>query len=217
MTDDKITNDGQEDPGPVEDDKVSDKLLRGLDSDTCRTEKEVNNLGSNVQGSSETSSSDQKGFVGRMHPAKESICNIESLKSEVDSKITDRDYAEFVISTIKRTVRQEDSLVRQILYTGISKDSANPINLAVIAPTSEGKTYAVLESLQYFPKEDTWKIGSMTPKVIIRQNGILVDSNNQSLVCIVVSFSLSAIPLLTVPILISLIFELLSSTLLLCM
>ncbi|MGC2681144.1 MAG: hypothetical protein WA323_04690 [Candidatus Nitrosopolaris sp.] len=69
-------------------------------------------------------------------------------------------------------------MVRQIYYTGISKDSANPINLAVLAPTSEGKTYPVLESLRYFPKQDIWKIGSMTPKVIIRQNGILVDSNN---------------------------------------
>ena len=102
-----------------------------------------------------------------------------TLKAELDSKIPDRDYAEFVIRTIKQTVKQEDSLVRQIIYTGISKDSTNPINLAVLAPTSEGKTYAVLESLQYFPEEDVWKIGSMTPKVIIRQNGILVDSSNQ--------------------------------------
>jgi hypothetical protein len=102
-----------------------------------------------------------------------------SLKAELDSKIPGRDYAEFVIGTIKRTVKQEDSLVRQIVYTAISKDSANPINLAVLAPTSEGKTYPVLESLQYCPKQDIWKIGSMTPKVIIRQNGILVDSNNE--------------------------------------
>jgi hypothetical protein len=102
-----------------------------------------------------------------------------SLKDELDSKIPDRDYAEFVIRTIKRTVRQEDPLVRQIVYTAISKDSSNPINLAVIAPTSEGKTYPVLESLQYFPKRDIWKIGTMTPKVIIRQKGIPVDSNNQ--------------------------------------
>ncbi|MGA9153560.1 MAG: hypothetical protein WBZ36_23520, partial [Candidatus Nitrosopolaris sp.] len=93
----------------------------------------------------------------------------------------DRDYAESVIRTIKRTVQQEDSLVRLIPYTAISKDTSNPINLAVLAPTSEGKTYAVLQSIQYFSKQDIWKIGSMTPKVIIRQNGILVDSNNQPL------------------------------------
>lgn len=76
-------------------------------------------------------------------------------------------------------MKQEDSLVRQIVYTAISKDSTNPINLAVIAPTSEGKTYPVMESLRPFPEEDIWKIGSMTPRVIIRQRGILVDKNNQ--------------------------------------
>ena len=104
-----------------------------------------------------------------------------TLKAELDPMIPDRDYVEHVIRTIKRTVKQEDSVVRQIAYTGFSEDSANPINLAVLAPTSEGKTYPVLESLQYFPKQDIWKIGSMTPKVIIRQNGILVDSNNEPL------------------------------------
>ncbi|MER5175169.1 MAG: hypothetical protein ABJB76_05850 [Candidatus Nitrosocosmicus sp.] len=35
-----------------------------------------------------------------------------------------------------------------------------------------------IEALQYFPREDVWNIGSMSPKVIIRQNGILVDGNN---------------------------------------
>ena len=99
--------------------------------------------------------------------------------TQLDPYIPDRDYAGFAIGIIKKTVKQEDSLVRQIFYTGISKDSTTPINLAVLAPTSEGKTHAVVESMKYFPKEDVWMIGSMTPKVIIRQNGVLVDSNNQ--------------------------------------
>src|SRR6185437_13185692 len=60
-------------------------------------------------------------------------------------------------------------------------DSADPVNLAVLAPTAEGKTYAVLETIQYFPKQDVWNYGSMSPKVIVRKNGILVDSNGQPL------------------------------------
>ena len=99
--------------------------------------------------------------------------------TQLDPYIPDRDYAGFAVGIIKKTVKQEDSLVRQIFYTGISKDSTTPINLAVLAPTSEGKTHAVVESMKYFPKEDVWMIGSMTPKVIIRQNGVLVDNNNQ--------------------------------------
>jgi hypothetical protein len=103
----------------------------------------------------------------------------EKLEAELILKIPDRDYAEFLIETIKRTVKQEDSLVRQIVYTVLSKDTRNPLNLAVLAPTSEGKTYAVLQVLQFFLGPDIKKIGSMSPRVIIRQNGILVDADNQ--------------------------------------
>lgn len=90
-----------------------------------------------------------------------------TLKAELDSKIPDGDYAECVIRTTKRTVKQEDPLVRQIVYTAFSKDSTNPINLAVLAPTSEGKTYPVLESLQYFPKHHIWKIVKMEYWLIV--------------------------------------------------
>lgn len=58
--------------------------------------------------------------------------------------IPDRDCAEFVIRTIKKTVKQEDSLVRQIVYSALSGYSKDPINLGIIAPTSEGKTYPVV-------------------------------------------------------------------------
>lgn len=94
------------------------------------------------------------------------------------SKIPDQDYVEYIINTIKQTVKHEDSLIRQIVYTIISKDTANPMNLAILAPASEGKTYPTTESLQYFPEKDIWKIGSMTPKVIIRQKGVLVNKDN---------------------------------------
>ena len=56
--------------------------------------------------------------------------NTTALREELESEVPDKDFAEFVIKTIKRTVRQEDSLVRQIFYTGLSKDSANPLNLS---------------------------------------------------------------------------------------
>lgn len=90
-----------------------------------------------------------------------------------------KSYIEYIVSTVKKTVRQEDSLIRQILYTSFSAYTKDPINLGIMAPTSEGKTHAAIETLQYFPKEDVWKIGSMSPKVIIRQNGILVNENNE--------------------------------------
>jgi hypothetical protein len=94
---------------------------------------------------------------------------------DLDPHIPDRDYAEYYINVVKKTVRREDSFVRQVLYTALSKDSEDPLNLAVLATTSVGKTYGITQTLQYFLDKGLWYIGSMTPKVIVRQRGILVD------------------------------------------
>ena len=88
----------------------------------------------------------------------------------------EKNYFEFVVSSIKKTVKCEDALIRQVLYTGFSAYvEDDPINLGILAPTSEGKTYAITESLQYFPDDDVVYIGQMSPKVLVRQKGILID------------------------------------------
>jgi hypothetical protein len=103
---------------------------------------------------------------------------LQLLQSKI---IPDKDYAEFVIKVVKKTVKQEDSLIRQIFYTSLSAYTNDPINLGIIAPTSEGKTYPVIETLKHFPKEDVWLIGSMSTKLLVRQKGTLVDENNELL------------------------------------
>ena len=97
---------------------------------------------------------------------------------ELKSKIWNLSFADFVIRTAKKTVKKEDSLIRQIFYTGLSAYSNNPLSIGIKAPTSEGKTYVVKEVImKFFPKKDVWIIGSMSPKVIVRQKGKLVDGN----------------------------------------
>ena len=73
----------------------------------------------------------------------------------------------------------EDYLVRQIVYIALSKDSTNPLNLLILAPTSEGKTHAVTKTLEYWPDFEVMYIGSMSPKVLIRMHGETVDENNE--------------------------------------
>ena len=95
--------------------------------------------------------------------------------------ITNKEYFEFVVKTTKKTVRQEDALIRQIHLTALSADMDDPLNLGILAPTSEGKTYPVVESLKYHPQDKIWYIGSMSPKVLVRQKGVLVDKDNKSI------------------------------------
>ncbi|HEX6645730.1 MAG TPA: hypothetical protein VF047_00970 [Nitrososphaeraceae archaeon] len=49
--------------------------------------------------------------------------------------------------------------------------------MGIMAPTSEGKTYPVEETLKFFPKEDVYKIGSMSAKVLVRKKGVFVNKN----------------------------------------
>jgi Bifunctional DNA primase/polymerase, N-terminal len=84
---------------------------------------------------------------------------------------------EYAISIINKTVKCDDSLVRAVFYAGCSTWTFDPLNLGISAPTSEGKTYTVTQVLQYFPHKDVKYIGSMSPKVIIRQDSILVDAD----------------------------------------
>jgi hypothetical protein len=104
--------------------------------------------------------------------------NNEKKQSDLASELAAENIdnpAEYTIGIINKTVKCDNSLVRATLYAAFSTYTLDPMNLVIAAPTSEGKTYTVLQTLQYFPSEDVKYIGSMSPKVIIRQNSILVD------------------------------------------
>ena len=88
------------------------------------------------------------------------------------------DYFEFLIACIKRVVKEENALVRQITYTMLSAYCNDPINLGVLAPTSTGKSYPIKAVSEYTPGgKEVRIIGSMTPKVLIREQGLLIDKN----------------------------------------
>ncbi|KAA2283378.1 hypothetical protein [Candidatus Nitrosocosmicus sp. SS] len=110
----------------------------------------------------------------------ENVFNGEDLdKQVIFEKIAGKNLVEYVNKIAKKTIKQEHSLVNLLLYTGLSTYTKNPLNLGIIAPTSEGKTYPVTEMTKFLPTKDVWMIGSMSPKVIIRDRGILVDENNK--------------------------------------
>jgi hypothetical protein len=97
------------------------------------------------------------------------------------SEIPNKDYSEFIINTIKKEVKRDDVLVRQVLYTAMSAYTFDPINLGIISPTSEGKTYGTMKVVQYFPNEDVWNIGGMSTMALVRQKGITINSKGESI------------------------------------
>jgi hypothetical protein len=109
--------------------------------------------------------------------------NIIKIKEqELKHQIHNDDFIEYVVKIVKKTVKCEDILIRQILYTSLSSYiEDDPINLGILAPTSEGKTYPVEECIKFFHRDDIIKVGSMSAKVLIRDKGVLVDKNLNSI------------------------------------
>ena len=80
-----------------------------------------------------------------------------------------------LILDIRKDVKDEHRNIDIVLNTALSAFTDNPINLAVIAKSSEGKTYLVTKALERFPKEYVIMLRKASPKVFTRERGLCRD------------------------------------------
>jgi hypothetical protein len=85
-----------------------------------------------------------------------------------------QDGLQYVIDVITKEAVNEEDLVKLILCTCLSAKSNKPINLAINAPPGEGKTHAVIKTIELFPDKDVICIAGMTPKALFHRPGQLV-------------------------------------------
>lgn len=78
-------------------------------------------------------------------------------------------------------IKNDPILVRQILRVCFSAYTNNPINLGILAPTSEGKTYAAVQVTKLFPVQDVITVARLSPTALIHQNGILIDEEGNEI------------------------------------
>ncbi|HEY4680053.1 MAG TPA: hypothetical protein VIH04_02180 [Nitrosarchaeum sp.] len=78
-------------------------------------------------------------------------------------------------------IKCDPDIVMQLPRIYLSAYTDNPINAFLIAPSSEGKTYATVTVSEIFPKEDVIIIGRMSPAALIHQNGELQDKDGFSI------------------------------------
>ena len=88
---------------------------------------------------------------------------------------------DFIEDYLNSKVRDDPLLVKQLLRIYFSTYTDEPINAALLAPSSEGKTYATVQVAELFPKEDVISIGRMSPTALIHNHGELVDSDGEPL------------------------------------
>ena len=78
---------------------------------------------------------------------------------------------------LSRTVRRDVVTKNMVFLTALSAYTPEPINLFLRGESSIGKSYNVVQALKYFPKDDVWLLGGLSPTALIHQHGTLIDKN----------------------------------------
>ena len=95
-----------------------------------------------------------------------------------------KDLKKNLILDTRRDVKDESKNIDIVLNTSLSAFTDNPINLAVVAKSSEGKTYMVTRTLSKFPKKHVIMLRKASPKTFTRERGSLavrvVNGNSES-------------------------------------
>ena len=78
---------------------------------------------------------------------------------------------DYVIDVITKEAPNEKRLAKQVVYAFLSAKSNDPINLAINAPTGEGKVQKVVD---LFPENDVISLVGMSEKALFHRPGSLV-------------------------------------------
>ncbi len=88
---------------------------------------------------------------------------------------------EQIESYLNTSIKDDPILVKQLLRTCLSTYTNNPINIALLAPSSDGKTYATVKVSKLFPKEDVILVAKLSPTALIHQEGFLIDEQGNNI------------------------------------
>ena len=78
-------------------------------------------------------------------------------------------------------VKDDPRLVKQLLRVYFSAYTKNPINMAILAPSSDGKTHATVQVSKIFPEKDFISVGRLSPTALIHQYGMMIDENGNNI------------------------------------
>ena len=87
-------------------------------------------------------------------------------------------YRKFMVH-LSRTVKRDVVAKNMVFLTGLSAYMPEPINLFLRGESSIGKSYNVVQVLKYFPQDDAWLLGGLSPTALIHQHGVLVDKSGE--------------------------------------
>lgn len=96
-------------------------------------------------------------------------------------EIARQDVYSELIRIFEKTVKEDRRSVEFIYTHLLSAYTPDPNNLGLEAPTSEGKTYPTVEIASWFPPDDVWFLGGLSPTSLVHDKAEFVDAEGKPL------------------------------------
>jgi len=87
----------------------------------------------------------------------------------------------YILNDLEKRIKKDKAVKLSVFFNGLSAYLPEPINLFLKGESGIGKTYNVVETLRYFPKEDVWFLGGLSPKALIHDYGELLNKDGEPL------------------------------------
>jgi hypothetical protein len=85
---------------------------------------------------------------------------------------------DILLEDLERTIKFDKPVKASVLCAALSA-YGEPINVSLKGESSIGKTHNATNVLDYFPKNDVWLLGGMTPKALIYDHGVLMNKDGE--------------------------------------
>jgi DNA-binding MarR family transcriptional regulator len=86
---------------------------------------------------------------------------------------------QYIEGDLDKRIKKDRPTKLSVFFTALSSYLKEPINLFLKGESGIGKSYNVVETLAYFPKEDVWFLGGLSPKALIHDYGTLLNKNGE--------------------------------------
>jgi predicted transcriptional regulator len=87
----------------------------------------------------------------------------------------------YVQRALEKYIKKDEVTKMSVFFTGLSAYLTEPINLFLKGESGIGKTYNTVQALRYFPKQDVWFLGGMSPKNLIHEHGMRLTRDGKPL------------------------------------
>jgi len=88
---------------------------------------------------------------------------------------------DYILKDLEKRVKKDKATKLSVFFTGLSAYLTEPTNLFLKGESGSGKTYNTVETLRYFPQEDIWFLGGLSPKALIHDYGVLLNKHGEPL------------------------------------